>query len=85
MLQLVQTLMPVIAVLAMDTVDWVVFAAAACAMPVSAWHNFRCWTKARAKNRASDWQSFWMMLLGTVCMIGIVCWYLFKFILRAPA
>jgi hypothetical protein len=85
MFQLVHALMPAVAAVAMDTVDWVVFAAAACAMPVSAWQNVRCWVRARTRKQANDWQSFWMLLVGTGCMIGIVSWYLFKFILRTSA
>ena len=86
MLQWVQAVMPILAAAAgMDRIDWSIFAVASCVTPLSAWLNFRLWNRARAHTRAADWQSFWMMLLGTVCMIGIVGWYLFKFILRASA
>ena len=71
----------VLAAGAMDAIDWCVFAVATVAIPLSLWLNFRWWRKTRAGELPKDWQSFGMITVGLVCMIAIVCWFLFKFIL----
>ncbi len=65
----------------MDTIDWVVFAIAILAIPLSLWANLRWWRRSRPGQLPRDWQSFWMITIGLVCMVAIVCWYLVKFIL----
>ncbi|MCG3180866.1 MAG: hypothetical protein BIFFINMI_03229 [Phycisphaerae bacterium] len=72
-----------IAAKGMDGIDRVVFVVAILAIPVSIWANVRWWRKVRRNELPREWQSFWMIMVGLVCMISIVCWYLFKFILPA--
>jgi hypothetical protein len=69
-------------ILAMDSGDWGIFVVACLAILVSIWAQVRWWIKNRANARARDWQSFWMIAIGLLCFVAIVCIYLFK--LLAP-
>jgi hypothetical protein len=64
----------------MDNVDWAILVIAILAIPVSLWANIRWW-RSRAGEQRRDWQSFWMVVIGLVCMVAIVVYYLVKFII----
>lgn len=72
----------VLAAKKMDTIDWCVFVLAIICIPPSIWALFRWWRKSQKKNLPRDWQSFWMITIGLVCMIAIVLWYYFRFIIK---
>lgn len=69
----------------MDMIDWTVFVVALAAIPASVWAGVRWWLRTRAEEVRRDWQSFWLIVTGLVCMVAIVCWYLIKFILPLRA
>ena len=65
----------------MDPIDWGVFVVACVAIPISIWANIRWWRKVRKSELPRDWQSFWLILIGLVCMIAVICWYVIRFII----
>jgi hypothetical protein len=72
--------MLLLAAATMDEIDWAVFIVAAVATPLAMWANVRWWLKSRQGELPRDWQSFWLVFLGLLCMVVIVCWYLVKYI-----
>ena len=69
----------------MDSIDKGVFVIAIVAIPFVAWANIHWWLKVRRSELPRDWQSFWMIMFSLICMIAIVCWYLFMSILPSRA
>ncbi|MDD4890581.1 MAG: hypothetical protein PHU85_11720 [Phycisphaerae bacterium] len=67
----------------MDSIDWCVFVVALLAVPLALRANVNWWRKSRTDGQPRDWQSFWMIATGLICMVAIACWYLVKFILPA--